>query len=465
MGSKSKSSGGGGGNRGKVLQQDYSSFKTPEATQAALNRQKNILDRNRTSTGAFANLTNKNNPNDKFSPADKLRNAGYTFNDTMDAVFSPTGGTVAGINKNNQLFSGSREVSDILKRNLNTNPNQRESFSPEATRQDDRVANTDNVLNQIYGLDEMSKFGEEKVNRVFDYGRGVKFANDPNPADPFRLTASTPTGPQLRWPLSESNMGEVFGDMKRALSGGTAPQTISGPGIPKPRNQEGILNAYKRIPTPTNLLMKMFGGEEEEEQLNALQMQRQGYANDPYSVPTGRALPLDYLQGGYNRLDDEEERLIEDILASDGMNNQGFSTGDFDFPVSNMAEFDNTEPYIPSGKSAGAPQDTGAPIFDVSKILQEKFYEDKIARDDRRSKNENNNGGGGGGSEGGGEEADPSNFTENQLMLIANLMAAGYSREEAESRAKGYGGFAYGGSVAPQIGPMSEGVGTLYRMK
>ena len=257
--------------------------------------------------------------------------------------------------------------------------------------------------------------------------------------------------------------------MKRALSGGTAEQTIPNLSVAnQPRNQEGILNAYKRIPTPTNLLMKMFGGEEEEEQLNALQMQRQGYANDPYSVPTGRALPLDYLQGGYNRLDEEEEqqqRLIEDILASDGMNNQGFSTGDFDFPVSNMAEFDNTEPYIPSGKSAGAPQDTGAPIFDVSKILQEKFYEDKIARDDRRSKNENNNGGGGGGSEGGGEEADPSNFTENQLMLIANLMAAGYSREEAESRAKGYGGFAYGGSVAPQIGPMSEGVGTLYRMK
>jgi hypothetical protein len=55
MGSKSKSSGGGDENRGKVLQQDYSSFKTPEATQAALQRQGNILDRNRTSTGAFAN--------------------------------------------------------------------------------------------------------------------------------------------------------------------------------------------------------------------------------------------------------------------------------------------------------------------------------------------------------------------------------------------------------------------------
>ena len=161
--------------------------------------------------------------------------------------------------------------------------------------------------------------------------------------------------------------------------------------------------------------------------------------------------------------EEEDDNLINNILAKySGMTNQGFTPEGFDFP---MQEPIVETPYIPSGKSAGAPQDTGAPIFDVSKILQEKFYEDKIARDDRRSKNENNNGGGGGGSEGGGEEADPSNFTENQLMLIANLMAAGYSREEAESRAKGYGGFAYGGSVAPQSGPMSEGVGTLYRMK
>ena len=187
---------------------------------------------------------------------------------------------------------------------------------------------------------------------------------------------------------------------------------------------------------------------------------------------TQETLPSYYGREGYipsyQRSDpssdeEEDDNLINNILAKySGMTNQGFTPEGFDFP---MQEPIVETPYIPSGKSAGAPQDTGAPIFDVSKILQEKFYEDKIARDDRRSKNENNNGGGGGGSEGGGEEADPSNFTENQLMLIANLMAAGYSREEAESRAKGYGGFAYGGSVAPQSGPMSEGVGTLYRMK
>jgi len=461
MGSKPKGSGRGSGDasnsRGKVLQQDYSSFKTPEATQAALNRQKKILDRNRTSTGAFANQ------------ADALNKAGYTLNDTRDKVMSPTGATIAGINKNNQLFSGNQEVSDILKKDLfkNSRPTKPSpSFSPESTRQDDRVANTFNVLDQIYDLDEMSKFGEEKVNRVFDAGRGVKFANNPNPADPFRLTASTPTAPQLKFPLSESTMGEAFGDMRRALFGGTAPQTIPGLSIAnQPRNQEGILNAYKRIPTPTNLLMKMFGEEEEESPAGGpgglgLAGIRNFYEDNPYSVPTGRALPLDYLQGGFNRLDDEEEeqeRLIEDVLASNNMNNQGFTPEGFDFPIQEPIV---ETPYIPSGASAGAPQDTG---FDISEILKNKIIIDP-SKGSRGSENQNNNGGGG--SEGEGEEvvSPPSGFTESQLLLIANLMSAGYSREEAESRARSYE-FAYGGSVAPQSGPMSNGIGTLYNTR
>ena len=429
MGSKPKGSGRGSGDasnsRGKVLQQDYSSFKTPESTQAALDRQKKILDRNRTSTGAFANQ------------ADELRNKGYTLNDTMDTVFSPTGGTVAGINKNNQLFSGSRDVSDILQRNLPQNISK------------DRVANTNNVLNQIYGLDEMSKAGEEQINRAFDGGRGVKFANNPNPADPFRVTSSQPT------------FLEMLGDVGRALGGGTAEQTIPDLSIAnQPRYQQGIIGGLFDTLPSLRMIKEAFGGEEEE-QLNALQMQRQGYANDPYSVPTGRALPLDYLQGGFNRLDEDEEeqqRLIEDILAADNMNNQGFTPEGFDFPIQEPIV---ETPYIPSGASAGAPQDTG---FDISEILKNKIIIDP-SKGSRGSENQNNNGGGGSGNEGEEVVTPPSGFTENQLMLIANLIAAGYSREEAEARAKGYGGFAYGGSVAPQSGPMSEGVGTLYRMK
>ena len=52
--------------------QDYSSFKTPASQKSARNRQKTILDRNRTSTGTFANQ------------AEALKKAGYNLNDTMD---------------------------------------------------------------------------------------------------------------------------------------------------------------------------------------------------------------------------------------------------------------------------------------------------------------------------------------------------------------------------------------------
>ena len=440
MGSNSKG-------RGKSLRQDYSSFKTPEATQAALNRQKKILDRNKTSTGAFVNQ------------ADELRNKGYTLNDTMDTVFSPTGGTVAGINKNNQLFSGNQDVSDILRRNLPQNISK------------DRVANTDNVLNQIYGLDEMSKAGEEQINRAFDGGRGVKFANNPNPADPFRVTSSQPT------------FLEVLGDIGRGLVGGTAKQTIPDLSIAnQPRNQKGIIPALAEkgmIPGSMlfNAAKSIFSPEEESPAGGpgglGLAGIRNFYEDNPYSVPTGRSLPLDYLQGGFNRLDEEEERkqlqqdLIDEILASDGMTNQGFTPEGFDFPVSNMGELSigDTLPYIPSGASAGAPQDTG---FDISEILKDKIIIDpsKGSRGSENFNSGNDDGGGSGdgsgGGSGGGSGQDA--FTENQLLLIANFISAGFSRAEAEAKARSYK-FAFGGSVAPQSGPMSEGVGTLYRMK
>ena len=474
MGSKSKSSNKGGGNRGKVLRQDYSSFKTPEATQAALNRQKKILDNNRTSTGAFANQ------------ADDLRKAGYTLNDTMDAVMSPTGGTIAGINKNNQLFSGSQNVSNILRNNLPRNP------------YEDRVANTDNVLNQIYGLDEMSKFGEEQINRAFDGGRGVKFANNPNPADPFRVTGSQP------------KFLEMLGDVRRGLIGGTAEQTTPTPSIAnQPRNKEGILNAYKKIPTPINLLMKMFSGKEEEEPLNALQMQRQGYANDPYSVPVGPALPLDYLQGGFNRLQDlspqdiiqENIPTLKESSQQEIINNMNFKDPIYPaeliqqdalnrFPGNDFQIELKPKPPVPNiyestGASAGSPFDTGTPL----PLMEEKDPNilDKFLNLFQGGSNEvsnilgTNQGNDGGSSGGGGESSEPdvppafdpndpfANLDPQYLKLLEAFQSAGggnlYSQQDIVDYFRKMKYLAYGGSVAPQSGPMSEGVGTLYRMK
>jgi len=72
------------------------------------------------------------------------------------------------------------------------------------------------------------------------YGRGLSY----NPAT-GALTIAQPTSPQLRWPLSESTMGEAYGDFKRGLS-----------------------STIKNFPnvSPLGLLMKTLGkgGDEEE---------------------------------------------------------------------------------------------------------------------------------------------------------------------------------------------------------
>ena len=206
--------------------QDYSSFKTPKANKWANIRQNRILDKYKTSTGAFANQ------------ADDLKKAGYTLNDTMDAVYSPSGGQAAGINKYGS-WGGNKGVADIIKRNLPQNA------SPIVG---DRVANTFNVLDQIYGLDEMSKAGENKINKAFDSGRGLQFAPDQNPADPFRVMSNSPT------------FSEFLGGFGRMLGGGTAKQTVPGLSIAnQPRKQEGILGLlFDTMPT-LKMIKEAFG--------------------------------------------------------------------------------------------------------------------------------------------------------------------------------------------------------------
>jgi hypothetical protein len=94
----------------------------------------------------------------------------------------------------------------------------------------------------------MSKYGEEKINRAFDAGRGIKFANNPNPADPFRVTSSTP------------GFTELLGDMGRGLFGGTAKQTIPDLSIAnQPRYQQGIVGGlFDTLPT-LQMIKEAFG--------------------------------------------------------------------------------------------------------------------------------------------------------------------------------------------------------------
>ena len=290
------------------------------------------------------------------------------------------------------------------------------------------------------------------------------------------------------------------------MIGGTAEQTIPNLSIAnQPRRNEGILQT---IPTPTNLLLKMFN-QEKEEPLNELQIQRQGYANDPYSVPTGPALPLDYLQGGFNRLQDlspqdiiqENIPTLKESSQQEILNNMNFRDPIYPaeliqqdalnrFPGNDFQIKLKSKPPVPNiyestGASAGSPFDTGTPLMEEKDPnLLNKLLNLFQGGSNKVSNILGTNQGGGGGDDGAstgddGSESDvPPAFDPNDpfanldpqyLKLLEAFQSAGggnlYSQQDIVDYFKSMNYLAYGGSVAPQSGPMSNGIGTLYNTR
>jgi hypothetical protein len=179
----------------KPRRQTYDQFKTPESSQAAINRQKAILASTKTKTGAFAN-----------QEAD-LKKAGYTLSADKSSILKD-GRTVAGVTGSGQLFSGSKQVSDIIKKSQPTKIDQTRSMSA-GSRAGMRAATSIETMQRLEQLDEPSKARESNIQAALNYGRGVQ--PSPTVLDPTRIVASTPT------------MKELGGDIARGIMGGTAP--------------------------------------------------------------------------------------------------------------------------------------------------------------------------------------------------------------------------------------------------
>jgi len=193
--SKSTSSGGGKSKAKKTPIQTYEQFKTPEGRTAAVERQKAILASTKTTTGAFANQEKD------------LKKAGYTLSADKSTVLKD-GKTVAGVTSTGGLFSGSKEVSNIIKSSQPKTVDQTKPMS-EAERATTRIATSLETMGRLEQLDEPSKAREAEIQKALNYGRGVQPA--PTVLDPTRIVASTPT------------LSEVGGDIMRGLVGGTAP--------------------------------------------------------------------------------------------------------------------------------------------------------------------------------------------------------------------------------------------------
>ena len=233
MGSSTSTAGGGGRSR-KTPVQTYEQFKTPEGAAAAVERQKAILASTKTKTGAFANQEAA------------LKKAGYTLSADKSSVLK-NGNTVAGVTGTGGLYSGSKEVSDIIKSSQPRTVDQTRSMS-DVERQTTRIATSLETMGRLEQLDEPSKAREAEIQKALNYGRGVQPA--PTVLDPTRIVASTPT------------LRELGGDIARAVVGGTAPSVPYLKVGYQPERVKGILdidtitNTLKNLPTPGSLLLK-----------------------------------------------------------------------------------------------------------------------------------------------------------------------------------------------------------------
>jgi hypothetical protein len=220
MGADTAGKSSGGGARTTPVQ-TYEQFKTPEGREAALQRQKKIKESTTTKTGAFANQEAE------------LTKAGYKLSEDKSSVLTKDGKTVAGVTDSGQLFSGSKKVTDIIKKSQPKTFDQTKSMSKDE-RQLMREGTTYSVLNDLSTSSggEVSKLKESQLQKSLNYGRGIQYS--PTVLDPTRTVASTPT------------LKEFGGDIARAAFGGQAKQTIPGLSVAyQPMKTEGILQNLK----------------------------------------------------------------------------------------------------------------------------------------------------------------------------------------------------------------------------
>ena len=164
-------------------------------------------------------------------------------------------------------------------------------------RQATRNQNTGKVMEGVMTGGEISKKKEAELNKAANYGRGVNFAKT---GDTSRIIANAPTG------------GEFFNDMKRGIFGGKADnpsfvknqKNSSGGEVsknqekkqsksysqytPKTTKVNGLIKDIAKTGiTPIGMAMKaMMGKKKKSNGKSLLAKERQGYQDDPYSVPT-----------------------------------------------------------------------------------------------------------------------------------------------------------------------------------
>ena len=166
----------------------------------------------------------------------------------------------------------------------------------QAKRETSRKETTANIMEGIMEGGEISKKREAELAKASKYGRGIQLTDKGQTGQ--RIVASTPT------------FGELFGDAGRALVGGQAedPQYLReekfvdrSSGKPevkknyakdflaKPAKEEGIIPSFVKRGGAVGSIVKGLVKKPKKEKVTTqsiLAKKRQGFKDDPYSVPS-----------------------------------------------------------------------------------------------------------------------------------------------------------------------------------
>jgi|TARA_E500000318_G_scaffold52674_1_gene49111 hypothetical protein len=178
--------------------------------------------------------------------------------------------------------------------------------APTAAQNKDRKANTEKIMSNIMapGAGEISKKREAELQKAANYGRGVQFVEGSpkvkgltqKGGKPVFRTGATAADYTGRITANAPTGGELIKDAGRALFGGKADDTqirkdtgLSKNILPEPEKAEGIVPTFVKKGGAIGSIVSSVLKKPKKEKVTTqsiLAKQRQGFKDDPYSVPS-----------------------------------------------------------------------------------------------------------------------------------------------------------------------------------
>lgn len=184
--------------------------------------------------------------------------------------------------------------------------------APTASQKQSRTSNTQDLMKNIMTGGEISKKREAELQKAANYGRGVQFVEGSpkvkgltqKGGKPVFRTGATAADYTGRIIANAPTGGELIGDASRAVFGGKADDSFLREGVsaapgkkttdyiqytPKPEKAEGIIPSFIKKGGAVGSIVSGLVKKPKEKKITAqsiLAKKRQGYKDDPYSVPS-----------------------------------------------------------------------------------------------------------------------------------------------------------------------------------